>query len=166
MVKNVSEAMMSSLPSFWRISKDFMEGKFKKVRSIYVVSAFTQQNSQQPLTSSSGGRRSASQCRTMALDVVKLYISLISEFFILSDMTVMASPKSKVPPLLPAKSHSMSTAYYLLKMLNDIQETVNELNLMEISSETSSSLKNFLESAKWRFEDVLVVAWLRGKSFF
>jgi hypothetical protein len=32
MVKNVSEAMMSSLPSFWRISKDFMEGKFKKVR--------------------------------------------------------------------------------------------------------------------------------------
>ena len=23
--------MMSSLPSFWRISKDFMEGKFKKV---------------------------------------------------------------------------------------------------------------------------------------
>jgi exocyst complex component 2 len=31
-VKNVSEAMMSSLPSFWRISKDFMEGKFKKVR--------------------------------------------------------------------------------------------------------------------------------------
>ena len=32
MVKNVSEAMISSLPSFWRISKDFMEGKFKKVR--------------------------------------------------------------------------------------------------------------------------------------
>lgn len=32
MVKNISEVMMSSLPSFWRISKDFMEGKFKKVR--------------------------------------------------------------------------------------------------------------------------------------
>ena len=31
MVKNVSEAMLSSLPSFWRISKDFMDGKFKKV---------------------------------------------------------------------------------------------------------------------------------------
>lgn len=60
----------------------------------------------------------------------------------------------------------MSTAYYLLKMLNDIQETVNELNLMEISNEASASLKNLLESVKWRFEDVLVVAWLRGKSFF
>jgi exocyst complex component 2 len=100
----------------------------------------------------------------MALDVVKLYISLISEFFILSDMT--ASPNSKVPPLLPTGSHSMSTAYYLLKMLNDIQDTVNELNLMEISNETSASLKNLLESVKWRFEDVLVASWLRGKPFF
>lgn len=59
----------------------------------------------------------------------------------------------------------MSTAYYLLKMLNDIQETVNELNSMEISNEASASLKNLLESVKWRFEDVLVAAWLRGKSF-
>ena len=101
----------------------------------------------------------------MALDVVKLYLSLISEFFILSDITVMTSLKSKVPPLLPTRSHSMSTAYYLLKMLSDIQETVNELNLMEISNEASTSLKNFLESVRWRFEDVLVAAWLRGKSF-
>ena len=51
-------------------------------------------------------------------------------------------------------------------MLNDIQDTVNELNLMEISNETSASLKNLLESVKWRFEDVLVAAWLRGEAFF
>lgn len=38
MVKNVSEAMLSSLPSFWRISKDFMDGKFKKV--IYNICGF------------------------------------------------------------------------------------------------------------------------------
>ena len=98
----------------------------------------------------------------MALDVVKLYISLISEFFVLSDMAVMSSSKTKDPPLLPANSHSMSTAYYLLKILNDIQETVNELNVMEISKEASTGLKSLLESAKWRFEDVLITAWLRG----
>jgi exocyst complex component 2 len=102
----------------------------------------------------------------MALDVVKLYISLISEFFVLSDMAVMASSNTKVPPLLPANSHSISTAYYLLKMLNDIQETVNELNLMEISTEASAGLKTLLESTKWRFEDVLITAWLRGDLFF
>ena len=159
---------MSSLPSFWRISKDFMEGKFKKVR--YSVCSFSFCSIpffffQQSPTSSSGGRRSASQCRTMALDIVKLYISLISEFFVLSDMAVMASSKTKVPPLLPANSHSMSTAFYLSKMLNDIQETVNELNLMEISNEASTGLKSVLESTKWRFEDVLITAWLRGVCF-
>ncbi|KAF8801103.1 exocyst complex component sec5 [Phlegmacium glaucopus] len=149
MVKNISEVMLSSLPSFWRISKDFMEGKFKK-----------------PPSSSSGSRRSSSQCRTMALDIVKLYISLISEFFMLSDMAVMATSNNKVPPLLPTNSHSLSTAYYLLKMLNDIQETVNELNLMEISNEASAGLKGLLESTKWRFEDVLITAWLRDANIF
>ncbi len=31
MVKNVSEAMLTPLPNFWRISKSFMEGRYKKV---------------------------------------------------------------------------------------------------------------------------------------
>jgi hypothetical protein len=34
MVKNISEAMMSSLPTFWKISKSFMDGKLKKVYSV------------------------------------------------------------------------------------------------------------------------------------
>ncbi len=34
MVKNVSEAMLTSLPNFWRISKSFMEGRYKKVLSV------------------------------------------------------------------------------------------------------------------------------------
>lgn len=31
LVKNVSEAMMSALPNFWKIAKGFFEGKYKKV---------------------------------------------------------------------------------------------------------------------------------------
>jgi hypothetical protein len=31
MVKNVSEAMLSQLPTFWKIAKSFQEGKFKRV---------------------------------------------------------------------------------------------------------------------------------------
>ena len=34
MVKNVSEAMLTPLPNFWRISKSFMEGRYKKVGCI------------------------------------------------------------------------------------------------------------------------------------
>ncbi|KAE9391105.1 hypothetical protein BT96DRAFT_959624 [Gymnopus androsaceus JB14] len=149
LVKNVNEVMMGSLPNFWKISNSFIDGKFKKSS-----------------TSSSSSRRSPTQCRTMALDVVKLYISLLSQFFNLSDMAVMASASSSSnapPTLLPSNSTSLSTAYYLMKILGEIQECVNELNAMEISNDVSVSLKGLLDSAKWRFEDVLVAAWLRGR---
>lgn len=101
----------------------------------------------------------------MVLDIVKLYISLISDFFKLSDMAVMTSPSSNSSTLslLPVDSNSLVTAHYLLKILGELQEGVSELNGMEISSEASSSLKNFLESAKWKFTDILVNAWLRGE---
>lgn len=63
---------------------------------------------------------------------------------------------------LPKNSSSLSTAHYLMKILGDIQETVNDLNAMDISSEAGMGLKNLLETARWRFEDILVGTWLRG----
>ncbi|KAG6899205.1 hypothetical protein C0993_012333 [Termitomyces sp. T159_Od127] len=150
MVKGVSETMLSTLPGFCKISKNFMEGKYRK-----------------PQGSNAGNRRSPTQSRTMALDVVKHYISLISEFFTLSDMAVM-SPNSNnpLPSNLPQDSHSLATAHYLMKVLGELQDTVNELNGLEISSEVPSLLKNLLDSAKWKFLNVLVNAWLRGKFCF
>ena len=84
MVKNISEAMLTPLPNFWRISKSFMEGRYKKVTICAPqrtpTSSLTQVVASQNAGSSS--RRSPTQCRTMALDIIKLYISLLSEFFI------------------------------------------------------------------------------------
>lgn len=37
LVKNVSEAMLTPLPSFWKISKSFLDGRFRKVR-LYLCS--------------------------------------------------------------------------------------------------------------------------------
>nr|GAT42751.1 predicted protein [Mycena chlorophos] len=144
MVKNLSEIVLSSLPNFWRIAKSFIDGKFKKPQS--------------------GSRRSPSQCKTMALDIVKLYISLLSQFFQLSDMAVMRSPSEMGPSSnqnLPNNSNSLCTSHYLMKILGEVQETVNELNGMEISNDVTSGVKSLLESAKWRFEDLLVTDWLR-----
>ncbi|KAF8886545.1 exocyst complex component sec5 [Infundibulicybe gibba] len=151
LVKNVSEVMLSSLPNFWKISKGFMEGKFKK-----------------PQAPTAGTRRSPTQCRTMALDVIKLFISLVSQFFTLSDMAVMSSPGGSptTPHHLPTNCHSVSTAHYLMKVLGELQETVHEVTGMEISNEVGSSLRNLLESAKWRFEDILISVWLRDASTF
>ncbi|TFK49428.1 hypothetical protein OE88DRAFT_1703099 [Heliocybe sulcata] len=146
--KNVSEVMLTALPNFWRISKGYIDGKFKKT---------------------SGSRRSTSQCRTMALDIIKLYISLLSEFFTLSDMAVLRSvgnEGSATPRLIPKNSNSLTTAHYLLRVLGEIQDTVNELNAMEISGEGTSGLKSLMESTRWRFEDLLVQAWLRDANVF
>ncbi|KAI9065588.1 hypothetical protein FKP32DRAFT_1610523 [Trametes sanguinea] len=147
MVKNISEAMMTPLPNFWRISKSFMEGRYRK-------------------NAASSSRRSPSQCRTMALDIIKLYISLLSEFFLFSDMAVMSPGRNTTPPLFPKDSNSLTTAHHLMKILGEIQDSVNDVTGMEISSEATSILKTLLESARWKFTDLLVNAWLRDANIF
>ncbi|PIL27676.1 hypothetical protein GSI_10828 [Ganoderma sinense ZZ0214-1] len=147
MVKNVSEAMLIPLPNFWRISKSFMEGRYKK-------------------NAATSSRRSPSQCRIMALDIIKLYISLLSEFFMFSDMAVMSPGRDLTPPLFPKTSNSLTTAHHLMKVLGEIQDSVNDVTGMEISSEATSSLKSLLETARWKFEDLLVNAWLRDANIF
>lgn len=102
----------------------------------------------------------------MALECVRLYISLISEFFLLSEVVVMlaAGANKTMPPMLPTNTHSVCTSHYLMKISGEIHETVSELNGMDISPDASSGLKSMLESVKWRFCDVLVQAWLNGMS--
>lgn len=120
----------------------------------------------------STSRRSPNQVRTMAFDIIKLYISILSEFFLLSDKAVTspASASAKPPPLFPLDSNVLTTAHYLMKVLGEIQENVNEVNLMEINTgsnnEVGAILKELVESVRWKFEDVLITAWLRGRSNF
>ncbi|KAI0702034.1 exocyst complex component Sec5-domain-containing protein [Cerioporus squamosus] len=147
MVKNVSEAMLTPLPNFWRISKSFMEGRYKK-------------------NVATSSRRSPTQCRTMALDIIKLYVALLSEFFMFSDMAVMSPGRNTAPPLFPKSSNSLTTAHHLMKILGEIQDSVNDITGIEISGEATSSLKALLESARWKFADLLVNAWLRDANVF
>jgi exocyst complex component 2 len=96
----------------------------------------------------------------MALDMIKLYVSLLSETFVFSDMRSVGT--SVTPPLLPKDSNVITTSHYVTKALTEIQDTVNEVLGMELGNEASSVLRSLLESARWKFEDVLVQAWQRG----
>ncbi|KAL4068578.1 exocyst complex component Sec5-domain-containing protein [Scleroderma yunnanense] len=142
MVKNVSEVLLSLLPNFWKIAKSFLEGKFKRPTS---------------------SRRSAQQCRQMALDIVKLYVSLFSEFFVLSDVAVMSPSTSegKLPPLLPIHSNSLTSAHFIIKILIEMQDRVNEVTSMEITKEAGVSLESFMENSRWKLGEVLIRTWLR-----
>jgi exocyst complex component 2 len=99
----------------------------------------------------------------MALDIIKLYVSLLSETFVFSDMRSVGT--SVTPPLLPKDSNVITTSHYVTKALTEIQDTVNEVLGMELGNEASSVLRSLLESARWKFEDVLVQAWQRGMAF-
>jgi exocyst complex component 2 len=158
--------MLSSLPNFWKIAKSFMDGKYKKVDFAYSSQAIIKTNNLRQTTPATGTRRSPTQCRAMTVDIVKLYISLLSEFFSLSDVVVMSSPggsNNALPPLIPTDSSSLATVQYLMKILGEVQDSVNELNGMDISNDVSSGLKSLLESTRWRFEDILTRVWIRGQ---
>ncbi|THH07884.1 hypothetical protein EW145_g3080 [Phellinidium pouzarii] len=156
LVKEISEIMLSSLPSFWKIAKGYMDGKFKK-------------------SSDKGQRRSPTQCRSMASDVIRLYISLLSQFFTLSDMavsspTLVDGPNGATtitfPPFVPQRAHALTTAYYLTRILAELQECVSEVILMDVSTDANAGLKGLLESARWRFEGALTNVWLRDINIF
>lgn len=103
----------------------------------------------------------------MASEVIGLYVSLISKYFTLTDMAV-SSPSENgtgnvVPSLIPQGSHSLTTSYYFIRILHEIQECVNEVLGMDVSSEASANLKSLLESARWKFESMLTSVWLRGE---
>ncbi|KZS97149.1 hypothetical protein SISNIDRAFT_406460 [Sistotremastrum niveocremeum HHB9708] len=155
LVKNVSEVIVSSLPSFWKIAKGYMDGKLKKK------------------TASSASRRSPVQCRTMALDVIQKYISVLSSFFSLSDKAVVSSPSSShgsVAPWLIPGTNSITTAYYLNRILSELSDYIGEIG--SISTEVTqgetgdAGLKGLLDSMRWKFEDVLSYTWLRDARIF
>ncbi len=110
----------------------------------------------------------------MAADVVRLYISLISQFFTLSDMAVsspseLSSASSGVsgadfPPFMPQSSNAINDcALSDTYTCGDTGMRVGD-GYLEVSSDASSGMKGLLESARWRFENALTVVWLRGAS--
>ncbi|KAG8807479.1 hypothetical protein FRC17_004444 [Serendipita sp. 399] len=148
-VRSLSEVMLTTVPNFWKIARSYMEGKYKK-------------SGAQP----SG--RSPTQCRTMVLDIARSYIALLSEFFSLSDMaaSVASSKNAAIPKFLPTGTDSLTSGHYLIRILGEMTESVNEIVGMEISDETNASLRSLLETATWKFEETLCAVWLRDSQIF
>ena len=101
----------------------------------------------------------------MATGIVTQYISFLSEFFSLSNMAVTSpggTAKMEEPSFLPPGTNSLLTSFYLVRILQDIAECVNDIGATEISSEAGAGLKELLDATRGRFEDVLAYTWLRG----
>jgi exocyst complex component 2 len=99
----------------------------------------------------------------MALDIVRQYISLISEYFKLSDMAV-----STLSPSLGGKYNNRPCEWLIDKcirlqlILKEIVECAREISEMEIGGDAASMLKELIDGARWTFGDALCALWLRG----
>jgi len=60
-------------------------------------------------------------------------------------------------------SNAPTVSFYLLKILGEMSDCVNDVAGIELGVEANSTMKNLLESARWMFEDALAAAWCRGK---
>ncbi|KAK4688269.1 exocyst complex component 2, partial [Tremellales sp. Uapishka_1] len=171
LVKQLSEYVSRSLPGFWKIAKACMDGKYRKASRFVALQAYphvsiAQRDSTGALSPS---RRPITQCRQMTLEIIKLYTSLLSQFFTLSDVALAESSLSAAkkdqdpptPPFVPAGTTVLTACYYGERLVDEIIECTNELASVEISSEAGSSLKAMVESLRWRFGEVVVSVWIR-----
>ncbi|KAG8937046.1 hypothetical protein FRC03_004111 [Tulasnella sp. 419] len=152
LTKGISEVLASSLPSFWKIASNYIGGKYRRDK-----------------TSSTGNaNRDPSRCRAMATDIIKLYVSLLSQLFTITDAEGAPSitEKTPSPDFPPLGTNSLTTCHYLIKIIADITECINEVGTSEISSDTTQLLKTTLDTVRSRFVEILCDSWLNDARSF
>ncbi|OXC68440.1 hypothetical protein AYX13_02890 [Cryptococcus neoformans] len=151
LVKQLSEYVAKSFAGFWRIGKACMDGKFRKRDSSDSIAA---------------SNRPANTCRIMALEIVKLYSSLLSQFFKLSDPAVAESTPRKdsntqLPSFVPAGTSAIIACYFAEKLVEDISDCAGELAGHEVVNDSGNGMKGLVESMKWKMREVIGVVWAR-----
>lgn len=158
MVRQQSEYVVRSLPGFWRIAKACMDGRYRKRDSSGTLRA---------------SHRPAASCRQMASDIVKLYIATLSQYFTLSDMTLVnsnamgrdpnskAAADTKVPSFVPAGTTVLAAGYFAERILDEVSECANELFAIDVGKEASQGARAMLESLRWRMLEVVASTWAR-----
>jgi exocyst complex component 2 len=100
----------------------------------------------------------------MALEVIKLYISLLSTFFTLSDPSISSKASEEVPSFVPPGTTVLAACHFAEKLVEDVNEGIGELMGVDIGSEAGNGLRNMLDSLKWRMQEVISALWARGTS--
>ncbi|KIR69024.1 exocyst protein [Cryptococcus bacillisporus CA1873] len=110
--------------------------------------------------------RPANTCRIMALEILKLYSSLLSQFFKLSDPSVAESTSRKdgshqLPSFVPAGSTVITACYFAEKLVEYVSDCAGELAVHEVVNDSGNSMKGLIESMKWKMEEVIGASWAR-----
>lgn len=159
MVRQLSEYVVRCLPGFWKIAKACMDGNFRKLDSSGTLRA---------------SHRPASECRSMASNIVKMYIASLSQFFTLSDISVATTPTLRrdglrdglreVPAFVPAGTTVLTACYYSERVVDDVADCATELMAVDVGKDASQSVRTMLETLRWRLEEVVASTWNRDAS--
>ncbi|CAO3587569.1 unnamed protein product [Absidia cylindrospora] len=167
-VKSTSSLLVRCLPDFWRLSKAFIEGKFKNKSSLA------------PNQKSGGSRRrranvdlsKVEQCQSMSRNIVDEYASLLSSYFSLDQTTIDhdmddAKYKFEMPSFVAANSNSIQVSESLTRMMGILSNCINDLNGIHLPGEAFSGLTDLMDKARSKFIDVICLCWERdAKNFY
>ncbi|CAO1633663.1 unnamed protein product [Parajaminaea phylloscopi] len=144
LVRVVSENLLQTLPSFWKVCKSQTEGKFSK--------------------STSPGIQT--RARAWATESIESYVRHLSSFFNLTDVAILARKAlSPLPAWVPLGTCSMTAAHYMHLVLQDLSETVSTLTSLEIG-QTAEMLTAFVSNARFAFTEVLCNLWQSDAKVF
>lgn len=152
LVRQLSEYVVRSMPGFWKIAKACMDGKFRTRDASGTLRA---------------SHRPATECRSMASNIVKLYIATLSQFFKLNDISVANAPNLRrdglrdVPSFVPAGSTVLAASYFCERIVDDVADCVTELMAIDVGKDASQAARAMLDSLRWRMEEVVTATWHR-----
>lgn len=163
MVHSLSDILLQTLPNFWKVARGYMDGKYQKKES---------SRDHAHKKAATATKRSPSQVKVMTNDIINLYISLLSQFFRLSSSTASPivnagkngdSASVDLPSFMPAHASAITSGHWLLRVVGEIYDTINEVgSLANLPNDCRTSLKEFLNSARWKFVDSTCLSWVRG----
>ncbi|CAG8604734.1 2351_t:CDS:10 [Ambispora gerdemannii] len=165
-VKSLSDLLLRCLPDFWKLSKSFIEGKFQKSPTILSTNRRRRQ---------AMDLRKVEQCQNMAKGVIDLYASLLFEFFTLtsphedtsSNTPGVPAPNNDSPSFIPPHSDSVTTCYFLTRIVMEMSDCVNDINSINMSSEASRALSTLMDKSRWGFVEIICNVWKEdAKKFY
>jgi exocyst complex component 2 len=110
---------------------------------------------------------SVDQCHKMAKGMIDLYASLLSDFFKLvpppTDSEATVAPPVQRTSFIPPFSDSVTTCFFLTRIVMEMSECVNDINSINMASNAFEALTTLMDQTRWRFVEVICDTWNNGE---
>jgi exocyst complex component 2 len=108
----------------------------------------------------------------MAKNIVNLYAKLLTNYYELnanasSSNAAAEGTQIPLPKFLPMNANSVYVSDYLTRIIGELANCVNDINLINLAGEAFSGLTELMEQTRWKFTDVICRCWARdAKTFY